>query len=80
MGSRDLCLGFWDPLLILGTADARNYKLSMRLPQGGTNEKCNTMSNGVVEKLHDLVLKFWDPLYILGTAAELKSSNLASNS
>ena len=35
-GSRDPFLEFWDPLHILGTVEARNFKFGMQIGHGGT--------------------------------------------
>ena len=34
-GSRDLLLEFWDPLDIMGTVEARNFKFGMQIGHGG---------------------------------------------
>jgi len=39
-GSCDLILEFWDPLLISGTVEARNFKFGMHVDnEGHKNEK-----------------------------------------
>jgi len=35
-GSRDLLLEFWDPLHILGTVEARNFKFGTHIGHWGT--------------------------------------------
>ena len=77
-GSCDLILEFWDPLLISGTVEARNFKFGMHVDnEGHKNEKkCKIRSHGVVRGYVTFFLNFRTPS-ISREWLKLETSNLA---
>ena len=67
-GSRDLLLEFWDPLDIIGTVEARNFKFGMQIGHGGPKRNNAKLSQKGSTRGHmTYFFKFWDPLHILET-------------